>query len=77
MAKGRDSGNLPPSPSAMGGLADTNCGIVLDSLVATRPWTAVVSAILLMSLFLKAAIGLGGYSGTAATSLEQQEMQCE
>ena len=47
-----------------GELADTNCGAILGDLVATRSWTTVLIAILLASIFLKAAIGLGGYSGT-------------
>jgi hypothetical protein len=73
--KGRDKGSRPSTPSAAGGLADTNCGIVLDNLVATRSWTAVVAAILLLSLFLKAAIGLGGYSGTVSMCTEHPRMQ--
>jgi len=50
-----------------GGLANTNCGIILSDIVATRSWTVVIIAILLMAMFFRAAIGLGGYSGTPIT----------
>src|SRR5579862_5292372 len=47
-----------------GGLSDTNCGILLRDIVATRSWTIVIIATLLASTFFRAAVGLGGYSGT-------------
>ena len=46
-----------------GGLADSNAGIILADLVATRSLPIVLSAILTLALFFRTAIGLGGYSG--------------
>jgi hypothetical protein len=50
-------------PRETGGLADTNCGIILSDIVSIRSWTVVIIAILLASIFLRTAVGLGGYSG--------------
>lgn len=58
--RGGDEAN---GPREMGGLADTNCGIILGDLVAARSWTVVIAIILLMGIFVRAAVGLGGYSG--------------
>lgn len=52
-----------------GGLADTNCGLVLRDIVKTRSWTIVIVVILLMGIFLRAAVGLGGYSGVSQFNL--------
>jgi hypothetical protein len=52
------------TPRETGGLADTNCGIILSDVVSTRSWTVVIIAVLLASTFLRTAVGLGGYSGT-------------
>ena len=60
---------LPEVKPEIGGLADTNCGILIREIVATRSWIAVLSAILLASLFFRAAVGLGGYSGPRLSSL--------
>jgi len=51
----------------MRGLTDTNCGIILADIVATRSWSAVITIILLMGIFVRAAVGLGGYSGTTTS----------
>ena len=61
--KATDGPNLDVKPET-GGLADTNCGLLLRDIVARRSWTVVIIAILLASMFFRAAIGLGGYSGT-------------
>ena len=61
-------GDEAHAPREMGGLADTNCGIILADIVATRSWTAVTAIILLMGVFVRAAVGLGGYSGTTSPS---------
>ena len=58
------------TPRETGGLADTNCGIILADVVATRSWSAVIAMILLVGLFVRAAVGLGGYSGTITRLLE-------
>jgi hypothetical protein len=56
-------GPFPVVKAETGGLADTNCGVLLRDIVATRSWIIVISAILIASFFFRAAIGLGGYSG--------------
>ena len=60
---------FPEVKPETGGLADTNCGILIRDIVATRSWITVLIAILLASLFFRAAVGLGGYSGTPFSSL--------
>lgn len=62
--KKRDKGDDIVVPREKGGLADTNCGLILDDIVRTRSWPVVILAILLASIFARAAIGLGGFSGT-------------
>lgn len=62
--KKRDKGDDVLLPREKGGLADTNCGLVLDDIVRSRSWPVVVLAILLVSIFARAAVGLGGFSGT-------------
>ena len=67
--KRREKGDELNATRDVGGLADTNCGIILGDIVASRSWTVVICVILLMSLFQRAAIGLGGYSGQSLSSL--------
>jgi len=65
MSKRRVSDRVDENePRPTGGLAETNCGILLGEIVASRSWTAVVAIIVLVSIFVRAAVGLGGYSGT-------------
>lgn len=59
----RDKGDESSIHQETGGLVDTHCGAILRHLVATRSWAVVISTVVLASIFLKAAIGLGGYSG--------------
>ena len=66
--KRREKGEELNVQKGTGGLADTNCGFILQDFVATRSWGIVIVAILLASVFLKVAIGLGGYSGTIQTA---------
>ena len=61
--KRREKGDELNGPRETGGLAETNCGLILGDLIVTRSWTVVVVAILLLSMFIRVAIGLGGYSG--------------
>jgi hypothetical protein len=62
--KKRDKPDETNPSRETGGLADTNAGLVLSELVATRSRTIVVVAILLAAMFMRAVVGLGGYSGT-------------
>lgn len=66
--KRREKADELNAPRETGGLADTNCGAILGDLVATRSWAVVIVAILLASMFLRVAVGLGGYSGTLSNS---------
>lgn len=50
-------------PRETGGLAESNAGIILADVVATRSWPVVLVAVLTFALFVRAAAGLGGYSG--------------
>lgn len=52
-------------PREKGGLADTHLGLILDDIVRTRSWPVVILVILLASIFARAAIGLGGFSGVS------------
>jgi hypothetical protein len=63
-------------PRETGGLADANCGIILSDIVSTRSWTVVIIAILLASIFLRTAVGLGGYSGTNPLEPELLGLNC-
>lgn len=62
--KRRERGDEVTAVRETGGLTDTNCGIILADIVATRSWTSVITIILLVGIFVRAAVGLGGYSGT-------------
>jgi hypothetical protein len=63
--RGKDEG---AASREQGGLADSNAGIILADVVATRSWPIVLFAILTLGCFFRVAIGLGGYSGKAPVS---------
>ena len=65
--KRRERGDEVTAVRETGGLTDTNCGIILADIVATRSWSAVITIILLMGIFVRTAVGLGGYSGTTTS----------
>jgi hypothetical protein len=73
--KKRDKAEETYGPRQVGGLADTNMGIVLGELVATRSWMIVILAILLGTMFVRAVVGLGGYSGTSQNNTYQLEFE--
>ena len=62
--KRREKGDELNGSRETGGLAETNCGLILGDLVVTRSWAVVITAILLLCLFIRVAVGLGGYSGS-------------
>lgn len=64
MSKKRVSDRVDEIELRRGGLAETNLGILLGEIVVSRSWTAVIAIIILVSIFVRAAVGLGGYSGT-------------
>jgi hypothetical protein len=71
--RGKDDG---AAVREQGGLADSNAGIILADVVATRSWPIVLFAILTLGCFFRVAIGLGGYSGKAPLPLDTSFFVC-